>query len=235
MSDHIRKVTPWSLDGRAGARASERAGSAPADVGVRARAPLTFFREFLRHPEEIASVVPSSRFLERRLVDNADVAHAGLVVELGPGTGGTTRAILHALAADARLLAIEINPQFAALLRAVPDPRLTVHMGSAADIGEALAVHGLPGPDVVLSGIPFSTMPAAVGRRILRGAWHALAPGGSFVAYQFRASVAVLGREIFGVPEVALELRNAPPMRVYRWRKPPTDAATGSPPPRPAR
>ncbi len=237
MSDNIRKVTSWSLDGRADALASAHPGSVATDVRAQARAPLTFFREFLRHPEEIASVVPSSRFLERRLVDIADVAHARLVVELGPGTGGTTRAILRALAADARLLAIEINPRFAALLRSVPDPRLTVHTGSAVDIEEALAAHGLEltWPDVVLSGIPFSTMPPAVGRRILRGAWHALAPGGSFVAYQFRACVATLGREIFGAPEIVLELRNAPPMRVYRWRKPPTALASGRPPPHPAR
>jgi len=187
---------------------------------VPANARLTFFREFLRNPREIASVVPSSRFLEHRLVEVADVASARLVVELGPGTGGTTRAILRALAPDARLLAIEINLRFASLLRSVPDARLVVHTGAAIDIQETLAQHGLAGPDVVLSGIPFSTMPAGVGRQILRGAWLALAPGGRFVAYQFRASVATLGRDILGTPEVALELRNAPPMRVYRWRKP---------------
>ena len=186
---------------------------------------LTFFREFLRRPEEVGSVVPSSRFLERRLVDMADVTNARLVVELGPGTGGTTAAVLRALRAEARLLAIEINVQFAALLRSIPDPRLTVHTGSAVDIGEALARHGLSGPDVVLSGIPFSTIPPVVGRRILRRVWHALTPQGRFVAYQFRGSVGILARDILGAPEVTIELLNAPPMRVYSWRKPGNDVA----------
>lgn len=194
--------------------------TAPPGSFVTASAHLTFFREFLRNPGQIASVVPSSRFLERRLVEIADVACARLVVELGPGTGGTTRAILRALAPEARLVAIEINPRFASLLRSVPDARLVVHTGSAIDIVETLAHCGLARPDVVLSGIPFSTMPSGIGDRILRAAWLALAPGGRFVAYQFRASVATLGRKILGTPEVALELRNAPPMRVYRWRKP---------------
>ena len=185
-----------------------------------ADARLVFFREFLRHPDEVGSVVPSSRFLERRLVEIAAIGKARLVVELGPGTGGTTAAILRALPSDGRLLAVEINSQFAARLRAVGDPRLIVHAGNAVELGDALAWHGLSDPDVVLSGIPFSTMSAAVGRRILLDGWRALAPGGRFVAYQFRGSVGILGGDILGAPEVKLEMRNAPPVRVYCWRKP---------------
>lgn len=220
MKDDIRKASTWTLDRPLGG--PPPAMAAPARGGLaRADSRLTFFREFLRHPDEIGSVIPSSRFLERRLVDVADVARARVVVELGPGTGGTSRAILAALRADANLLAIEINARFASLLRAVPDPRLVVHSGSAVDVGEALAQHGLAAPDAILSGIPFSTMPAPLGRRIIAAVWGALAPGGRFVAYQFRGSVAALGRELMGPPAVAVELRNAPPVRVYCWRKPP--------------
>jgi phospholipid N-methyltransferase len=190
------------------------------DSGPGADARLVFFREFLRHPDEVGSVVPSSRFLERRLVEIAAIGKARLVVELGPGTGGTTAAILRALPADGRLLAVEINARFTARLRAVGDPRLIVHAGSAVDLGDALACCGLSDPDVVLSGIPFSTMSAAVGRRILLGAWRALAPGGRLIAYQFRGSVCALGGDTLGAPEVTVEMRNAPPMRVYCWRKP---------------
>jgi phospholipid N-methyltransferase len=180
---------------------------------------LTFLREFLRHPDEVGSLVPSSRFLERRLVEMADVPSARLIVELGPGTGGTTQAMLRALPPDARLLVIEINPRFVALLRALHDPRLIVHEGNALDLRRALARHHLGAPDVVLSGIPFSTIPPSVGRRILREIWVALAPGGRFVAYQLRDSVSVLARELMGAPDVGIELRNAPPMRLYRWQK----------------
>jgi phosphatidylethanolamine/phosphatidyl-N-methylethanolamine N-methyltransferase len=181
---------------------------------------LAFLREFLRSPRQIGSIVPSSRFLEQRLVDVSGAANARVLVEFGPGTGGTTRAFLRALPGSARLLAIEINPRFASHLESLADPRLMVHAGSALDIREALATCGLPLPDVVLSGIPFSTMPPTAGRGILRAVWAALAPGGRFVAYQFRDAVAVLGRDILGTPEVSLELLNVPPMRVYCWRKP---------------
>ena len=199
---------------------------APNAVRLDADRPLAFLREFLKNPRQIGSVVPSSRFLEQRLVDVSGAANARLIVEFGPGTGGTTQALLHALPGEARLLAIEINPRFASHLESIADPRLIVHTGSALDIREALAARGLPQPDVVLSGIPFSTMPPAVGRAILRAAWDALAPGGRFVAYQFRDSVHMLGRDLLGTPEISLALINVPPMRVYCWRKPAAGAAS---------
>lgn len=181
---------------------------------------FAFFRGFLRSPDVVGSIVPSSRFLERRILEAADVARSRQVVELGPGTGGTTRAILDALPGTAKLLAIEIDPDFVALLRHYADPRMIVHNGSAEHIEKALAEYGLPSPDVVISGIPFSTMPPARGRAIIRSVWSSLAPGGQFVAYQFRGRVAQLGTELLGSPEVEVELFNVPPMRVYCWRKP---------------
>jgi phospholipid N-methyltransferase len=182
---------------------------------------LAFFLEFLRAPKQIGSVVPSSAFLERRLVRVGAVSRARTVVELGPGTGGTTQALLQALPADGRLLAIELDRRFAQMVSAeIDDPRFIAHLGSAEHIADALAAYDLPAPDVIVSGIPFSTMPRHVGENVLRAVRAALAPGGRFVAYQLRDRVAVLGREIFGRPQVAMELLNVPPIRVYCWRKP---------------
>ena len=180
--------------------------------------PIAFLRGFLERPKEVGSIIPSSRWMERRITRTADLAHAKLAVELGPGTGGTTKALLKALPADARLLAIEINPGFCDLIESsIDDPRLIVHQGSAAEIPEALVKHDLGAPDVVLSGIPFSTMPRELGLAILRSVQTSLAPGGRFVAYQFRDVVHTLGKRVFGPASVQLELLNVPPMRVYRW------------------
>jgi len=186
---------------------------------------LAFLMGFIRNPELVGSVIPSSRFLERRIIEIGQVAQAKVVVELGPGTGGTTRAILEALPADGRLLAIEIDPIFAERLRRDADPRLLVRASSAADIRAALGSCGLPEADLVFSGIPFSSMPREEGRAILRAVSSSLAPGGRFVAYQFRDRVATLGREIFGEPRAELEPRNFPPTRIYSWRKPATQPA----------
>jgi phospholipid N-methyltransferase len=181
---------------------------------------LAFFRGFLDRPKEVGSIIPSSRFMEKRLVRVAQLAEADVAIELGPGTGGTTRAALTAMKPDARLLAMEINPHFVKLLRrTIPDPRLIVHEGSAAEIGQALEEHGLPPADVILSGIPFSTMEREVGLSILHSVNENLATTGRFVAYQFRDRVEDLGRQVFGPASIQTELRNVPPMRVYRWNK----------------
>lgn len=182
---------------------------------------LAFFLRFLNQPKQVGSIVPSSTFLERRLVRAGAVDKARTVVELGPGTGGTTQALLNALPSDGRLLAIEIDHRLAELVRTeIADRRLITHRGSAEHIGAALAQHALPAPDVVVSGIPFSTMPRALGERILREIRSVLAPGGRFVAYQLRDRVAVLGRDFFGDAQPDIELLNVPPIRVWCWRKP---------------
>lgn len=180
---------------------------------------LAFLQGFLRKPQQVGSVIPSSRFLERKVVDLAGVANARLVIELGPGTGGTTRALLRALPADAKLLAIEIDPRFASILRENPDPRLIVHEGSAEDLAKLLAEHGLGAPDAIVSGIPFSTMEPALGRRIAGSIFDVLPLGGRFVAYQVRDRVHSVARPFFGRARVEVELRNIPPMRIYTWRK----------------
>jgi phospholipid N-methyltransferase len=179
-----------------------------------------FFLSFLRRPSLIGSVIPSSRFLERRIVETARIGRARVVVELGPGTGGTTRAILEALPRRAHLIAIEINPEFIPYLKAHSDPRLSIYLGSAEHIRRALEVCHHRRPDAVVSGIPFSTMPAAVGRKILREVWDCLAPGGRFVTYQLMNRVAHLEPLLLGRPDVQLECLNLPPLRVYSWRKP---------------
>ncbi|MEM7409245.1 MAG: methyltransferase domain-containing protein [Myxococcota bacterium] len=168
---------------------------------------------------EVGSIIPSSRFLERKITEAVRADSAKLLVELGPGTGGTTRALLRAMGPEARLLAIEINPGFVEVLSRWPDKRLIAHEGSATDIRGILEKLELPAPDVVVSGIPFSTMTRPLGRDILRSVHDALAPDGAFVAYQVRDRVHALGREVFGRAAIKRELRNVPPMRVYRWEK----------------
>jgi phospholipid N-methyltransferase len=189
-----------------------------------------FLRGFLARPKEVGSIIPSSRFLERRLIRCAGIREADVVVELGPGTGGTTRALLRAMRPDATLLAIEINRRFVELLGRMGDARLHVHHGSAEELPAALERHELPRPDVIVSGIPFSTMTRPIGSAVLHAVYDALGPGGRFVAYQVRDRVKELGRPVFGRAAVQFEPLNVPPMRVYRWIKGADGAIAGDRP-----
>lgn len=214
---------------------TSRAAARPLDEGLGSEAPgagepetgastladrLAFLVGFIRDPSGVGSVAPSSARLERRLVRNARIAEARTIVELGPGTGGTTRAFLKAMGPQARLMTIELDPVFHARLSdTLRDPRLFVEHGSAERIGEFLAARRLPAPDAIVSGIPFSTMPQAVGERIAASVAEVLAPGGRFVAYQVRPRVAEFTSPHLGAPKFEWEAWNIPPMRVFTWIK----------------
>ena len=178
-----------------------------------------FFHEFLKHPLQIGSIIPSSRFLERHVMEAAGVRSAKTIVELGPGTGGTTRAILRAMTRHAKLLSIEINPNFHALVSCMEDNRLIAHLGSAHGLKEIIYMYGIGAPEVVISGIPFSTMNHGSGSQILETISSVLGPGGRFVAYQVNKRVADLCQPFLGSGRVEVEFFNIPPMRVYRWEK----------------
>ncbi|WP_440995248.1 class I SAM-dependent methyltransferase [Arhodomonas sp. SL1] len=182
--------------------------------------PWVFFREFLHRPTEVASLVPSSPWLTRRLVEQTALHHADTVVELGPGSGGTTRALLRAMDRETRLLAVEINGGLFRLLQGIDDPRLIPHHGSAANLAAILDEQGLERPEVIVSGIPFSKLDRATGEAVVAAVAEVLKPSGRFVAYQLSPRVAELTRPLLGEPRQAWEVRNLPPLRIYRWHKP---------------
>lgn len=180
---------------------------------------FAFFQEFLKHPLQIGSIIPSSHFLEQRILDVAAIDSARIIVELGTGIGNTTRAILRAIPQDARLLSIEINPRFHALVSSIEDDRLIAHLGNASELNEIISVYGLGAPDVVISGIPFSTMTHREGSQVIEAISSLLAPNGRFVAYQVSKRIVSLCRPYLGLEQIEVELLNIPPMRVYKWEK----------------
>jgi phosphatidylethanolamine/phosphatidyl-N-methylethanolamine N-methyltransferase len=180
---------------------------------------VAFFQEFLKHPFQIGSIIPSSRFLEERILGTAGIASATTIVELGSGTGGTTRAILRAMPKHAKLLSIEINPHLHTMISNIEDKRLIAHLGHACELKEIVSMYGLDALDVVISGIPFSTMKDSDGARVIEAISSLLAPNGRFVAYQVSKQVATLSRPYLGPERMVVELLNIPPMRVYQWEK----------------
>ena len=186
---------------------------------------IEFLKGFLRNPKEVGSVVPSSRFLTRRVLECGAVDKARVIVELGPGTGVFTGEILKRMRPNAKLVAVEINPTFVRMLRSnYPDPRLSVYEGSASDLEKALIEAGTSQADLVVSGIPFSTLAHETRRATLEAARRVLGPGGYFVAYQVRSHVRRFAEPVFGPGETHREFLNLPPMRIYVWQRPVGDA-----------
>lgn len=183
---------------------------------ARRRQVFLFARNFFKHPRMLGSIIPSSRFLIHDLVRQVDWSRAKVLVEYGPGVGNITTEVLRRMRPDARMVVFETNDDFVSFLRdAIPDPRLTVVHGSAADVGRVLEEMGLGPADVVISGIPFSTMPPGVGEAIVRATRQALSPGGCFLVYQFSREVLRFLRREFHVIREAFEPLNILPARLY--------------------
>ena len=180
---------------------------------------LKFFVGFAASPKCVASVVPSSRAVQHRLSSRPAVQQARSILELGPGLGTTTNALLDGMRADARLTAIEIVPQFVQQLATIDDPRVTVIEGNALDVERLLREHDVPRPDLIVSGIPFSALSCDDGRRLLRQVANLLLPGGVFITYQFRNRARHLADELFGPARRTFMPWNLPPLWLDEWRK----------------
>ncbi|TWU01352.1 class I SAM-dependent methyltransferase [Neorhodopirellula pilleata] len=177
------------------------------------------FKAWLKQPTQVATIFPSSVFLTERIARRDCVRSADTVVELGPGAGGTTLALLESMKPDARLLAVEKTPDLADALAEIEDPRLTSRLGDAADLIEILRAHDLTKADVIVSGIPFSSIPRATAKRISRSIDDVLTPGGTFIAYQLRDDILHFTRPLFGTPHTQFVMRNLPPLRIFTWTK----------------
>jgi phospholipid N-methyltransferase len=178
-----------------------------------------FFKGFLKHPVMVGSIIPSSRVLIERMLRPVEWARTEVFVEYGPGVGTFTRPILDRLGPNATLVAIDTNPDFCDYLpRAIPDPRLRVVHGSAADVGAILQRLGLGHADYVISGLPFSTLPPGVGPAIAEATAKAIRPGGAFLVYQFHPKVRDIIAPAFRTVEHAFELRNVPPAQLWWFR-----------------
>jgi phospholipid N-methyltransferase len=180
---------------------------------------LLFARNFFRHPRMLGSIVPSSRFLIKQLLEPIDWGQARVIVEYGPGVGSITAEVLRRMRPDAILIAIETNPEFVSFLRSsTKDERLRVIEASAESVDEILRQHGHERASYIISGIPFSTIPAAVRERILRKTCSVLEPGGSFLVYQFSTRVLQDLRRIFRYVRRQFEPLNVLPAHLFFCR-----------------
>jgi phosphatidylethanolamine/phosphatidyl-N-methylethanolamine N-methyltransferase len=180
---------------------------------------VRFLRSWIEKPLHMGAVMPSSRVLARTMAQYVDVDSKGPVVELGPGTGAITNALIEHGVDQKRLVLVEYNPGFCALLRD-RYPHAKVVQGDAYKLRDSLwNVLDVPASAVV-SGLPLVTKPMLTRLKLIRDAFMALAPGAPFV--QFTYSVAPpIPKSLPGVSTEASERiwMNLPPARVWVYRK----------------
>ena len=175
-----------------------------------------FARNFLRHPNMVGWMLPSSPFVVDEVLKQIDWPNAKVIVEYGPGVGTFTRELLRRMHPDAALIALEINPEFYGFLKqSLRDPRLHLVQESATEIDTVLARLGYAHADYVISGIPFKTLPHPLRDTIVRKTHSVLRPKGSFLVYQLSSVVLPYLEQVFGAVSRDVELLNFVPARLF--------------------
>ena len=190
---------------------------------------LLIASKFLRNPRTVGAVSASSKAMAREMVREIPTGKSVNVVELGPGTGSFTRAIVERLAPGSRFLAIELDGEFVERLR--PRwPSVEFVLASAEELEQLVKKRRLQPVDHIVSGLPFASLPVDVSRKVMDGIQHTLRPGGTFTTFQylhgywmppgrtFRREMSVR----MGAPHRRLVLKNFPISFILTWTRPDT-------------
>ena len=152
--------------------------------GIRLDDEVRFLRSWIERPLTIGAVTPSGKMLARAIARYVDPHCDGPVVELGPGTGPVTEALVQAGVAPSRLVLVEFNPTFCRILRA-RYPEATLVQGDAYSLRRLLETLLLQPAAAVVSGLPLVTKPIRMRLRLIRDAFDLMLPGAPFVQFSF--------------------------------------------------
>jgi len=179
---------------------------------------MQFIRSWIEKPISTGAVIPSSRVLARAMARYVDPRSKGPVIELGPGTGPVTQALVQHGVDPARLVLVEFNPDFCRLFR-TRYPSATVVQGDAYRLKRLLGASMDEPAAAVVSGLPLVTKPLRTRLRLISDAMTLLAAGAPFVQFTY-AMLPPIPKELSGVRAEASELiwMNLPPARVWVYR-----------------
>ncbi|MEO6053288.1 MAG: rRNA adenine N-6-methyltransferase family protein [Chthoniobacterales bacterium] len=189
--------------------------------------PLIFLPEFVRSMGMVGALCPSSPYLARLIVREANVRNAQSIVELGPGNGVFTRHIMKAKPEGARFIALEKNEVFARILREHA-PDMPIIEGCATQLTDHVRDHGLGPLQSIVSGLPWAVFPEELQSSILKQVGASLCPTGVFATFAYFGPHWLPNGQAFrrrlkamfsDVRTSRIELRNLPPAFVYIARK----------------
>ncbi len=176
-----------------------------------------FVRAWLEDPLRVAAIAPSSPSLAR-LITCEITASQSPILELGPGTGVFTRALIAQGIRESDITLVELGRHFVDPLRLAFPRARTLYQDAAAIEPDRLFPHARAG--AVISGLGLLSMPAATVVRILANAFGCLRPDGAFYQFTYgpRCPVSRAILEDLGLEAVRIggTFRNLPPASVYR-------------------
>jgi phosphatidylethanolamine/phosphatidyl-N-methylethanolamine N-methyltransferase len=178
-----------------------------------------FLRSWLERPLVTGAVTPSGRLLARTMASYVDPRLRGPVIELGPGTGPVTSALVRRGVAQDRLVLVEYNPEFCKLLKR-KFPKATIIQGDAYDIRDSIGDFVEEPAAATVSSLPLFTKPLEQRRELLQEAHELMRPGAPFIQFTYAVVPPIPTQSgeytASGSNRVWL---NLPPARVWVYRK----------------
>src|SRR5437868_10864126 len=187
--------------------------------GVRLDDEVRFIGSWIKKPLAVGAVTPSSKPLARTMAQYVDPHGDGPVIELGPGTGPITEALVAHGVDPSRLVLVEFNPTFCRLLRG-RYPTATVVQGDAYGLRRLLTTLLHEPAAAVVSGLPLFTKPMRARLRLIHEAFALMLPGAPFVQFTY-AAISPIPKALDRVKAEASERvwANIPPARVWVYRR----------------
>lgn len=187
-----------------------------------AQSRLLFWRRYLHRPLGVGGVAPSGSSLAKAMVETLAPGNEDVIVEIGPGTGPFTRALLAAGVAPSRLILVEFDPEFVRHLRE-RFPGVTVLHGDASQLPQLLKEQGHEKVPKILSGLPLRSMPDGLRSAISRAMAMSLTADGSLVQFSYFVAPPLAEAEVKACGltgrRVKTVMANIPPAFVWRYSK----------------
>jgi phosphatidylethanolamine/phosphatidyl-N-methylethanolamine N-methyltransferase len=175
---------------------------------------LSFVERMARNPRAVGAISPASPALAEAMAAQIDFSLPGRVLELGPGTGAITKALIRRGLGPERVLAVEADPTFARMLR-TRFPRLQVIEGDATDAGRIESLGPFNG---IISSLPLLNFPAHERVGLVLALLRLLPPGAPFVQYSYGVRPPLPRSHDVEVALADKVWRNLPPARVWVFR-----------------
>jgi phosphatidylethanolamine/phosphatidyl-N-methylethanolamine N-methyltransferase len=183
-----------------------------------------FLRQWIENPRIVGAVSPSGPALAKAMAGYVDLARQGPIVELGPGTGPVTKALLERGIPLERLLLVEYETKFCRLL-AERYPGVKIVQGDAYGLKTTLAGHVEGEAAAVISSLPLLNRPERDRIELLHQAFELMGPDGLFIQFTYGLAISPMPIHAHGVGGAyvgkgsAPILLNIPPARVWRYRR----------------
>lgn len=181
---------------------------------------FNFFKEAIKNYKTSGTIVPSSKYLANKMLKDITFKKAKVIVELGPGNGAITHAILNKIQPNTVLICFEINTVFYNELNKIKHPQLITLKASAEKLIPEIKKLGFSNVDYIISSLPLTILPKKISHNILLKSHQALNNNGLFIQYQYSLTYYQKLQKVFGKNiKLSFEPLNFPPAFIYNCVK----------------